>query len=116
MGGIVSVTLQTGETKDLHFKRLGYQTAYLRCGMYGGRRAARPTATSGMACTPVTTSSPVRPSTPPCFDVRHLLAGAADHHCEVTCDGETTYGMFESHDPLTYEMAKEGRPGYSLLA
>jgi hypothetical protein len=47
--------------------------------------------------------------------VRHLLAGAADHHCEVRCGDEVAYGMFESHDPITWEMARDRRAGYSLI-
>ncbi len=115
-GGIVGVTLQTGETRELHFKRLGQQTAYLRCGMYGGREGGTPNGDiwHGMYVGDNAVSGETYDTTK--ADVRHLLAGAADHHCEVICDGETTYGMFESHDPLTYEMAKEGRPGYRLLA
>ena len=34
--GIVDYTLDTGEVKQVHYERIGHQTAYLRCGMYGG--------------------------------------------------------------------------------
>ena len=34
--GIVDYTLDSGERKEVHYERIGNQTAYLRCGMYGG--------------------------------------------------------------------------------
>ncbi len=115
LGGVVTNTLQSGEVKNLHFRRLGYQTAYLRCGMYGGREGGTPNGDvwHGMYVGDDAVSGETYDTTQP--DVRRLIQGAADHHCEVTCDGETTYGIFESHDPITYEMCKEGRAGYSLI-
>ena len=113
--GVVTNTLANGEVKVLHMKRLGYQTAYLRCGMYGGREGGTPNGDiwHGMYVGDNVVSGETFDTTRP--EVRRHLAGAADHHCIVTCDGETTYGMFESHDPITYEMCRDGRPGYALL-
>ncbi len=113
--GIVTNTLAGGEVKELHMKRLGNQTAYLRCGMYGGREGGTPNGDiwHGMYVGDNVVTGETYDTNK--VDIRHLLAGAADHHCVVTCDGETTYGMFESHDPLTWELARDGRPGYSLL-
>src|SRR5207237_472610 len=34
--GIVEYPLDTGEVRKVHYERIGQQTAYLRCGMYGG--------------------------------------------------------------------------------
>ena len=115
-GGVVSVTFQGGETKELRFRRLGQQSAYLRCGMYGGREGGTPNGNiwHGMYVGDNVVSGETYDTTK--AEIRHLLAGAADHHCEVTCDGEVAYGMFESHDPLTWEMCRDGRPGYALLS
>ena len=34
--GIIEYPLDTGEVKTVHYVKLGQQSAYLRCGMYGG--------------------------------------------------------------------------------
>src|SRR5690606_6438944 len=34
--GIIDYTLSTGDRKTVHFERIGNQTAYMRCGLYGG--------------------------------------------------------------------------------
>jgi hypothetical protein len=114
-GGVVLNTLETGEVKELRYRRLGNQTAFLRCGMYGGREGGTPSGDiwHGMYVGDDVVSGETYDVNQ--AEVRRFLAGAADHHCEVVCDGEVTYGMFESHDPLTWELARAGRPGYALL-
>jgi hypothetical protein len=114
-GGTVSITLQGGEKRDLHLRRLGFQTAYLRCGMYGGREGGTPNGDiwHGMYVGDNVVSGETYDTTDPA--VRMHIAGAADHHCEVRCGDEVAYGIFESHDPITWEMARDGRPGYSLI-
>jgi hypothetical protein len=47
--------------------------------------------------------------------VRSHLAGLDQHHCRVTCDGETTFGIIEPYDTLCYEVSKAGVMGFSLL-
>ena len=47
--GEVDLVFADGAVKTMAFERLGNQIAFLRCGMYGGPTAGRPTATSGTA-------------------------------------------------------------------
>ena len=48
-------------------------------------------------------------------DVRRHLTGLNEHQCRVTCDGETTIGVFQPVDPAAHEACVAGRPGWSLL-
>jgi hypothetical protein len=113
--GVITNTLANGEVRELQMKRLGFQTAYLRCGMYGGREGGTPDGDvwHGMYVGDNVVTGETYDTTQP--DVRRHIMGAADHHCVVTSGVETTYGMFESHDPMTFELAKAGRMGYGLL-
>jgi hypothetical protein len=113
-GGMVTNTLEGGEVRELRYRRLGSQVAFLRCGMYGGREGGTPEGDiwHGMDVGDRVSGETYDVSK---VDVQKLLAGGANHHCEVICDGETTYGIYETHDPLTWEMAR-GRVGaLSLL-
>ena len=114
-GGIVTNTLANGEVKQLHWRRLGSQTAYLRCGMYGGRQGGTPEGDIwwGMYVGDDVVSGETYDTTDPAVQAR--LAGLDDHHCEVTCDGETAYGIFEPYDPVAWEACRDERPGFSLL-
>jgi hypothetical protein len=114
-GGVVRNTLEGGEVKELHFRRLGNQVAFLRCGMYGGREGGTPNGNiwHGMYAGDNVVSGETFDVSQP--EVQRQLAGPADHHCEVTCDGEVTYGIFESHDPMTWELARDRRGGFSIL-
>ena len=109
-GTITNVT-ESGETKELHYRRLGNQTAFLGCGGYLRTPDGGPT-------------HGIYPGEDKLFggtyDVntiagRKQLTALNDHHCEVTCDGETTYGILETVDPSAYETFKRGVPGYRLL-
>jgi hypothetical protein len=115
LGGVVRNTLEGGEVKELHYRRLGSQIAFLRCGMYGGREGGTPEGDiwHGQYVGDDVVTGETFDVTQP--DVQRRLAGGANHHCEVTCDGETTYGLFETHDPITYEMCRDGAPGFALL-
>ena len=114
-GGVVTNTLESGETRELHFRRLGHQIAFLRCGMYGGSQGGTPDGDiwHGMFVGENVVSGETFDARQP--DVQKKLAGGANYHCEVSCDGEITYGLFETHDPLTWELCREGRFGYGLL-
>jgi hypothetical protein len=118
LAGEVDLEFADGTTKTMSFERLGNQIAFLRCAMYGGPNGGTPDGDlwHGM---PVAHGDEVvvRGET---FDVtdpavRSRLAGQDQHHCRVTCDGETTYGLVEPYDTLCYEVSKAGVMGFSLL-
>ncbi len=114
-GGVITVFLENSEKKVLQWRRLGSQVAYLRCGMYGGRQGGTPDGNiwHGMYVGENVVAGGVHDATKP--DVQAALAGLDDHHCEVICDGETTYGIFEPYEPVCWEACRDGRPGYRVL-
>ena len=96
--------LDTGEVKKLHWEVLGNQVAALRCGMYGGPDGGTPDGNlfHGMYVGDNVVSGDK-------FDLndatqRARVLGNDDYHCRVTCDGETTYGVFEANS-ITYALA-----------
>jgi hypothetical protein len=109
--GIVEYSLSTGERKVVHYERIGQQTAYLRCGMYGGTPNGNihqgaydgPDLVEGET---FDVNDPV---------VRTSIAGLDEHLCRVTCDGETTTGIYQPIDPVAYEACSAGRPGWAFL-
>lgn len=109
--GIVDYTLATGEHKQLHYERIGEQTAYLRCGMYGGTPGSDihqgsydgPPMTEGEAVDLSSAAS------------RIGLRGLDEHLCRVTCEGETVLGVYQTIDPVAYEVCAAGRPGWAFL-
>jgi hypothetical protein len=114
--GIVTNMLASGEVKEVHYKRLNYQTVYLRCGAYGSFPSGG-TPDKDIWFGQYVGDDVVEGET---YDlksaaVRAMLAGLDDHHCVVTCDGETAYGIFEPYEPVAYEFCQKGAPGYSLL-
>ncbi|MDA0352824.1 MAG: hypothetical protein O3A10_11515 [Chloroflexi bacterium] len=113
-GGTVHNTLEGGEVKSLHFRPLGHQVAFLRCGMYGGRGGGTPEGDiwHGMFVGENVVSGETYDVTDPA--IRLKLRGGSNYHCEVTCDDEVTTGLFETHDPITYEMCRDAEPGHSL--
>ncbi|MDH4148461.1 MAG: hypothetical protein OEY23_25170 [Acidimicrobiia bacterium] len=110
--GLVDYTLDSGETKQLHYQRLGNQTAYLRCGMYGG------TPDKGIHQGGYTGEDELVEGD--AFDcnlaeVRASLVGLDEHLCRVTCDGETTTGLMQPIDPNAYNAcASPTREGWSF--
>jgi len=118
LSGEVDLVFADGSVKTMTFERLGNQIAFLRCGMYGGPNGGTPDGDlwHGM---PVALGDEVVVHGES-FDVhdpavRSRLAGQDQHHCRVTCDGETTYGLVEPYDTLCYDVAKAGILGFSLL-
>ena len=106
--------LDTGETKVLHWEVLGNQIGALRCGMYGGPDGGTPDANlfHGMSVGQNVVSGET-------FDLnddaqRARVLGNEDYHCWVTCDGETTYGLFEANS-WTYGFAASGTRGYGFI-
>ena len=83
--GIIDYTLETGEVKQVHYRRFGYQTAYMRCGMYGGTPDKN--IYQGQYVGDNVVEGDHYDVTP--ANVRGRLVGIDEHHCEVTCDGQT---------------------------
>lgn len=109
--GVVDYKLGTGERKQLHYERIGEQTAYLRCGMYGGtpRGDIHQGAYDGP---PMTEGETIDLSMP---SARIGLRGLDEHLCRVTCGGESVIGVYQTIDPLAYEACAAGRPGWNFL-
>jgi hypothetical protein len=101
-----------GKTHELHFRRLGYQSAYLRCGGYGhstpdgggthGIYPGQDTLYGG--CLNLNDVA-----------VRRSLGHLTDHHCEVSCGNETTAGLLECYEPFLRTSCEQGRPGFAFM-
>lgn len=109
--GIVEYPLDTGEVKRVHYERVGQQTAYLRCGMYGGTpdRGIHQGGYDGPPCVEGETYDVTTP------EVRAEIAGLDEHLCRVTSGDETATGIYQTIDPTAYEVCASGRPGWSFL-
>jgi hypothetical protein len=107
---VVDYELSDGSTKQVHFERIGFQTAYLRCGLYGGSPDGR---YQGVYPGEDLVEGDVADTT--VAAVRSGLAGLDEHQCRVTCDGETVVGVFQPIDPAAYDSCAQGRPGWSFL-
>jgi hypothetical protein len=109
--GVVDYTLSTGETKTVHFERVGQQSAYLRCGMYGGTpdRGIHQGAYDGPPLVEGETYDVNDPV------VRLSLAGLTEHLCRCTCDGETVTGIYQPIDPVAFDACAAGKPGWAFL-
>jgi hypothetical protein len=111
--GIVDFTLGSGEVKQLHYERIGNQTAYLRCGMYGGT-PDKGIHQGGYTGDAELVEGDVFDVNRP--EVRASLVGLDEHLCRVTCDGETTTGLYQPIDPNAYHAcASPNRPDWSFL-
>ncbi len=109
--GIIDYTLDDGEVKRAHYERIGVQTAYLRCAMYGG------TPDSGIHQGEYVGDDVVEGDDYDLNDARarmHLM-GLDEHQCRVTCDGETVVGIYQPIDPDAYERCAAGLPRWSFL-
>jgi hypothetical protein len=109
--GEIDYTLADGAHKRVHFERLGFQTAYMRCGMYGG------TPDKGLHHGMSGGREAVEGDR---FDVRRAkvrkaLSGLNEHHCRISCDGEVTTGILQPLEPDAYEACARGEPGWNFL-
>jgi hypothetical protein len=109
--GIVEYPLDTGEVRKVHYERVGQQTAYLRCAMYGGT-PDRDIHQGGYDGPPLVEGETYDVSRP---EVRTAIAGLDEHLCRVTSGDETTLGIYQTIDPVAYEACAAGRPGWSFL-
>lgn len=107
---IVHYTFATGEVKEVYFERLGQQTIYMKCGMYGGTADKR--IYQGQRFVQDFTETD-------CYDlhdaaVRAQLSGLNEHHCRITCDGEVTTGILQPLEPDAYQACLKGARGWTL--
>jgi len=110
--GFITNVDEKGNTKELHFRRLGFQTAYLRCGGYG-----HSTPDDGGCHGSYPGEDKLFGGH---FDlskaaVRKKLGSIVDHHCEVSCETETTFGIFECFEPYLKTMCEQNKPGFYFL-
>jgi hypothetical protein len=103
-------TLDTGEVKRVHFRRLGQQTAYMRCGMYGGTPDKQ--IYHAMDVLSGTVEGDLYDLHEP--KTRAHLSGLNEHHCEIECDGNKTTGILQPLEPDAYEACLANKPGWSL--
>jgi hypothetical protein len=108
---VIDYTLDSGDVKRVHFERLGNQTAYMKCGLYGGTPDG--TRFQGEAV-----GEPFVEGD--CYDLgnpanRTMLRGLAEHHCRITCDGEVTTGILQPLEPDAYEACLRGDKGWAFL-
>jgi hypothetical protein len=47
--------------------------------------------------------------------VRKKLSGLNEHHCAITCDGETTTGILQPVEPDAYEACAQELKGWRFL-
>jgi hypothetical protein len=109
--GTVEYRFETGEAKQLHYERIGQQTAYLRCGMYGGTPSSG--IHQGGYDGPDRTEGETYDVSKP--ESRIEIRGLDEHLCRVTCEGQSVVGIYQTIDPAAYEACLSGRPGWSLL-
>jgi hypothetical protein len=111
LDGEVEYTFSGGQRRLARFRRLGQQTAYMRCAMYGG------TPDKGIHHGQYVGEDVVEGDeydlTQPA--VRAALSGLNEHHCEVTWDGGRTTGILQPLEPDAYEACVAGEPGWALL-
>jgi hypothetical protein len=108
--GVIDFTLDDDTVKSVHFERLGQQTAYMTCGLYGG--SPDKTIWQGDDVGTRTEGDCFNLNDP---QVRLGLRGLNEHHCRVTCGDEVTTGILQPLEPDAYEACLRGEKGWSLL-
>lgn len=109
--GVVELDLSDGTTRELHLSRLGHQTAYMRCGFYGGTPGSD--VHHGGHEGPLAVEHDRFDVTR--ADARLALRGLDEHHCRVTWDGGSTTGVLQPVEPDAYEACVAGDRGWALL-
>jgi hypothetical protein len=109
--GEVDYTLSDGTVRQARFRRLGFQTAYMKCGMYGG------TPDKGIHHGQYVGDDVVEGDDYDVTDpaVRARLSALNEHHCEVTFDGRRTTGILQPLEPDAYEACAAGEAGWAFL-
>jgi hypothetical protein len=111
VAGEIDFTLDDGSVKRVRYERLGYQTAYMRCGLYGGtpEESLHHGMSGGVERVEGDRYDVRRP------EVRLKLRGLDEHHCRIRCDGEETTGILQPLEPDAYEACMRGDPRWALL-
>jgi hypothetical protein len=109
--GEIDFTLDTGEVKRVRFERIGQQSAYMTCALYGG--SPDKTIWQGDYVGDNLVQTDVHDLNDPA--VRTALRGLDEHHCLIHCDGETTTGILQPLEPDAYEACARGDDGWALL-
>jgi hypothetical protein len=108
---IIDYELSDGSSRQLHFGRLGFQTAYLRSGMYGGTPDGRHH--QGVYPGQDLVEGEVHDVSDPAN--RMYLRGLDEHQCRVTDGDDEVVGIFQPIDPDAYEACAAGRRGWVFL-
>lgn len=110
-GGVIDLVFDDGTERRLRLTRFGNQTAYMKCGFYGGTPGSN--LSHGEYDGPELVewdSFDVNDPT-----VRRELRGLDEHHCLVEPDsGPATTGILQPLEPDVYLACAEGRPGWRL--
>ncbi len=109
---VVEYPLTPGGLKTVRYTRIDQQTAYLRCGMYGGT-PDRDIHQGGYDGPPLVEGETYDVSD---SHVRARISGLDEHLCRVECDGETVTGIYQTIDPLAYENCAAGKTGWAFLS
>lgn len=107
----VDYMFSSGERKTIHFRRCGYQSAYLRCGMYGGTPDGEHW--QGAHAVPNLLDGDRHDVSDP--ENRIRLAGLDEHQCVASCEDETVIGIFQPIDPDAYYACHDQKPGWRFL-
>jgi len=108
--GLIDLVFDDGQVRTLHLERLGSQTAYMRCGFYGG--TPDKSLHHGQYDGPAHTEWDRFDVTDP--GIRTQLTGLNEHHCKVTDGDHVTTGILQPVEPDAYEACLAGKPGWSL--
>ncbi len=107
----IDFTLDNGEVKRVHFERIGQQTAYMTCGLYGGS-PDKSIWQSDYVGDDVVQGDLYDLHDP---EVRIALRGLDEHHCRISCDGEISTGILQPLEPDAYFACERGDEGWSFL-
>jgi hypothetical protein len=108
--GVIDLIFDDGSHRTLLLERFGHQTAFMRCGFYGG--------TPDSHLHPGEYAGPARVEWDR-FDVtdpavRLRLRGLDEHHCRVVDGDRATTGILQPVEPDVFEACRTGAPGWSL--
>lgn len=106
----IDYTLDSGEIKRVHFSKLGQQTAFMKCGLYGG-------SPNGVFQGEYVGDDIVEGDKYDLNDPQNriALAGLNEHHCVIRCGEETSTGILQPLEPDAYEACLRGDKGWAFF-
>jgi hypothetical protein len=111
VAGEIDYRFSDGRTRSIRLERLGNQTAYMRCALYGGSPDGSIHQGDDVG---VHVEGDTFDVTDP--EVRARLSGLNEHHCRVTTDsGHVTTGILQPLEPDAYEACAAGEDGWAFL-